>query len=69
MKPIAYLALLLGASCAGPSRQPAQPAQPGQPKELAGPAVPATPAAPAAPDAPATASGRPEIRYYEIAEA
>lgn len=70
MKPtrILCLALALGASCAGSrSRQPAAPAAPSSPTAPA--AAPAAPVAPAAPIASVPASGRPEIRYYEIAEA
>ncbi len=47
--------LLLGASCAGPAPAPVAP-------------PPAAPQAHAAPTAP-RASGKPEIRYYEIADA
>lgn len=59
---LSILPLLLGASCAGPAPAPQAPAAPGSP---AAPAAPEAPAAPAA----ARASGKPEIRYYEIADA
>jgi hypothetical protein len=53
--------LALAAGCSTPrAKAPAAPAAP---------AASAAPQAPAAPVAAAPATGRPEIRYYEIAEA
>lgn len=61
-------ALVLGASCAGP--RPAAPAAPAAAPTPA-PSVAATAAAPVAAKTPAVspATGRPEIRYYEISAA
>jgi hypothetical protein len=54
---LSILPLLLGASCAGPAPAPQPPSPPsGQ-------------AAPSAPAVAPRASGKPEIRYYEIADA
>jgi len=56
MQPSSWIApLLLGASCAGPAPAPAHPETPAAPAAK-------TPAVP-------RASGKPEIRYYEIADA
>ncbi len=58
--------LLLGASCAGPRAHEHAPAAPAACAPPVAALAPATPTAPAAPVAAAPASGRPEIRYYEI---
>jgi hypothetical protein len=59
MQPSSWIApLLLGASCAGPAPAPQAPAHPETPAA----ATAKTPAVP-------RASGKPEIRYYEIADA
>lgn len=60
------LSLAALASCAGP--QKAAPATPAAPATVATPATPAAPAVAKSTPAP-HASGRPELRYYEISAA
>jgi hypothetical protein len=60
------LSLAALASCAGP--QKAAPATPAAPAKAATPATPAAPAVAKSPAAP-HATGRPELRYYEISAA